>query len=175
MKIFTLKGRKGELTPGATPVKHTLTNGAVIDCLLLGEAGRNRKLTIVPTFSSQPFLEASLGTTATGRPRLNAPAGREEGCLVVALLDFGFRGRCWADVQRPDQVIAEGKIADGAAGNMASGLQYLLKLMPGDSVVCRYAGRLYGGPEAHVVRCVGGTVEVLGLDELDLAPDGGWS
>lgn len=46
----------------------------------------------------------------------------------------------------PGKILAQGKIAQGAAGRMGSGNQYIALLKPNDVVRIKYSGRLYGAP-----------------------------
>lgn len=138
-----------------------LENGEVV----LGEVGRGRQQTRVP-------LPA--GARVEGGRFVGVPA-RSSDEVVVCIRDHsGFRGGWRLRVQLPDgsweefynlepealpiRVIAEGWCAQGTAGRMGGGPEYLLALREGQEVEVVRWGRLYGAPEVVRLRVEGGRV-----------------
>lgn len=69
----------------------------------------------------------------------------------------------------PGEIIADGIIAQGAAGRMGSGKQ-LIALMPKNTVFrTGYSGRLYGAPSAHYYVWTGEKLLFATLEERQLA------
>jgi len=78
-------------------------------------------------------------------PRIaQAQWGTSEGYRV----DTGFQHRIEFDYF-PGQVLVEGWIAQGAAGRMGSGQQFVALIPKGKVFRTAYSGRLYGAPKAH--------------------------
>lgn len=140
--------------------------------ILVGESGRGRELVTVPLPPGAIFGQPDLLTECTG----------DATAVVVFLKDqSGFRGG-WSlrdartaeewDIivsnpqsdDRPGErshralVIAEGYCAQGMAGRMGGGSEYLLVLRHGQAVECVRGGRLYGAPSVIRLECVAGTI-----------------
>lgn len=114
------------------------------------------------------IYKASVGTTTKGSPKLfqvEDEAGHvEDSALAVFVTKMGYRGgnshtgdRIGSDEEGkptgfeefPGTIICEGMIAEGAAGRMGSGKQYVA-IVPANTVFrTGYSGRLYGEPSAH--------------------------
>jgi hypothetical protein len=65
------------------------------------------------------------------------------------------------------KVLAQGRCAQGAAGNMGGGPEYLLRMSEGYAVECVRSGRLYGSPATYRLECVGGVI--VATDPLAVA------
>ena len=137
----------------------------------LGQSGRGRKLVLVPVPAGATIIEQRL-TDVPG----------EAGCVVVLVRDqSGFRGGWhlrdplsdaeWDAVaartgeepverEHTARVIAEGWCAQGDAGGMGGGPEYLLVLGDGQAVEAVRRGRLYGSPSVFRVENRGGEVVV---------------
>lgn len=113
-----------------------------------------------------------IGQTKAGKPKLYAKSqpGDEDTVIVVLPTTIGFRGANnhtgdrigeeeyeeWGEKKTrltfapfPGEIIVSGTIAQGDAGRMGSGSQYIAT-MPKDIVFrTSYSGRLYGAPSAH--------------------------
>jgi len=62
----------------------------------------------------------------------------------------------------PDRcfVLAEGRCAQGAAGGMGGGPEYLVRIRSGYAIEAVRTGRLYGSPLVYTLACVDGKLEV---------------
>lgn len=119
----------------------------------------------------------------------DSPANRDGRCLVVNRSTMGFRGGvqmvgdrhdcCWPKwceqhfppddsfLAPPPQrrelagvtVLITGQVADGSAGRMGSGLEYVFTAEPGAIWCVRRTGRLYGNPSGHYWRWDGSALE----------------
>jgi hypothetical protein len=170
MKIYTVS-RYG-VNPFARVDTMFLPDGRSIPVITLGESGLGRKLTYIPvTLTPQSHEEwtkngwvAVEGVTwkfnKKGYVHLFEEAAPSKGdeYLIVLLGWIGFRG-CNAltdyDGNRLDSkvVLAEGIIAQGQAGRMGWGSQWLLKVRVGDRFRYKVSGRLYGEPGNLVIVC----------------------
>lgn len=195
MRIYTIQN--GTVTIGATVTTHTLSSGAKIPVLSIGESGRGRKLAylvvdLLPTSQKQwaetgkvDIQFAKTGQTKAGATKLiqTAADSNPEEVLAVFRTHIGFRGsnshrgdydgqpfecehpkaaNCLAF---PGVVLAEGTIAQGAAGNMGSGQQLIATLKLGDIVRTGYGGRLYGAPSHHFYRMTAEGIDVATWEE----------
>jgi hypothetical protein len=149
-----------------------LPDGTKIPAFILGEEGRGRKLVFVPVFltdKSLPYWEAN-GWVAVNAVsyRVNSKGyvhlweldkPTEEGEYLIVFLGWiGFRGsNSLTDIDGNalgrDVVLAEGRIAEGIAGRMGAGSQWLLKVRVGDVYRYRVDGRLYGEPHSYILLC----------------------
>ena len=77
---------------------------------------------------------------------------------------------------RPGRVIAEGQCAQGDAGAMGGGSEYLYLLPAGESVEIARSGRLYGSPAVTRITNRGGTVESVDpvQEATDVAASAAW-
>lgn len=188
-RVFTisLEGVK----PFARTWKKNVTDDIVIDVVSVGESGRGRKLSYIPVHtlvrSDEPaeirFVE--IGETKRGAIKFFEVdhATSDDYCIAVLKSSIGFRGgnRHTGDYYYeegvkevqfypfPGELLAEGTIAQGAAGAMGSGQQFIVK-MPRD-VVFRIArsGRLYGALSSFYHLFNGETIYRLTKDERDAA------
>lgn len=106
MKIFTVSA--GAAKTGAVVETFSLTSGAKIPAIMVGEEGRGRKLGVLPVSLSPESQElwdsgervtvssALVEETAAGRPKLKETAAEQDSdtnhCLVVMKTPIGFRG-----------------------------------------------------------------------------------
>lgn len=136
-------------------------------------------------------------TTRSGKPKLDVSTETptEDSALVVFRTQIGFRGSnshrvegepaldhngkpltvegkpVWMpfDTSGRVQVLARGTIAQGGAGGMGSGQQYVVILPRNQIVRVGLGGRLYGAPNAYYYRFDGLKLEVLTQQERDVA------
>jgi hypothetical protein len=170
MRIFTVD--KFEVKPSITVEYKTLPDGSKFACFLLGEEGRGRKQVIIPVVLTMNSCRTWLGDGAAeiSEVRLKfGPKGtvvleempHKENCeeyLVAFLGWIGFRGHNRltdydGNAVDKDKILAEGIIAQGAAGRMGWGSQWLLRVRPGDLFRFHVDGRLYGHPSDYVLTC----------------------
>lgn len=169
-RIFTVQ--HGSIADYAVVTKYSLKGADVtVPAIIIGEAGRGRKLGILPVQllpESQRAWEnsgevkiraAKITKTRTNRPKLieMQVASSKQYAIVVFRTKHGFRGTCDHKGDRindkhadfPGYVLLKGVIADGAAGNMAWCTQKIV-IVPKDTVFSELrSGRLYGAPGAH--------------------------
>jgi len=169
MKIFTI--RPPEILEGIGVEKLTLSNGVVIDTVQIGENGRGRKLGVVPVKlltewdgkGGRALKNVTLGTTQSGNPKfyeISAGEDKDEKFVLVFRTRFGFRGRNYhytispagekqqfGDVENEDfKLLVRGVVADGQAGCMAWGYQFIVVVKPPMKFYIQLTGRLYGHP-----------------------------
>jgi hypothetical protein len=166
-KIFTVAA--GEVTPGAQIQEFTLKGADTrIPAILIGEEGRGRRLGVLPVSGAAPketLLAAQIGQTRTGNPKLIAASdGVDDSAVIVVLrTPIGFRGSNvhtgdrspeWTEdtpnyLPFPGHTLVGGRIAQGEAGAMGSGDQYVALIPRGAVFRTAYTGRLYGAPTHH--------------------------
>ena len=119
----------------------------------VGETGRGRKLVSVPVPTGAEVAEGRLVVV----PANNQPAG----AVLIAFRDHsGFRGG-WSLVDRQGViVVAEGACAQGDAGRMGGGPEYLAVVADGGSATINRSGRLYGAAATLRVKNAGGVLSV---------------
>ena len=71
----------------------------------------------------------------------------------------------------PGEVLIEGIIAQGTAGNMGSGTQLVAVVKKGEIFRTSYSGRLYGAPSAHYYLFDGQKIRVATWDEREMTDD----
>jgi hypothetical protein len=103
----------------------------------IGEPGRGRQLTVVPL---------PQGTKASNERVTFIPTSGESEVVVAIRDQSGYRGGWAADFPEEVTVIAEGFCAQGAAGRMGGGPEYLIRGPVGSTFTIRRKGRLYGAP-----------------------------
>ncbi|UQS95045.1 hypothetical protein Pam2_165 [Pseudanabaena phage Pam2] len=189
MKTYTIE--QGRPTEGILVQTRELSSGIKIPVVQVGEEGRGRQLSFLPVelnASSRTKFEAegqvlinhiSLGKTQKGGHKLIEAANTltNDKCLIVFRTRIGFRGgnshtgECNYDPDSfeflpfPCEILAEGRIAQGAAGSMGSG-QQLIAIAPKNIVFrTRYSGRLYGAPSSHYYLYTGSQILSATWDE----------
>lgn len=133
--------------------------------IMVGEEGRGRKSVIVPLPEGSEIgrvMEYSIVPIAK-----NIITSHEDAVIALFIQDqSGYRGT-WQlcrdlsdDELKPEEigyVIADGWAAQGAAGRMGGGAEYLILAKPCRFVV-RRKGRLYGDPEYFTVEIGGDSI-----------------
>lgn len=165
MRCFTVRAEAmAGLTVRTEPYAH----------VEVGEAGRGRRLTRVALgsrdFEVVPEVLArasAIRTRAKGTVLLvQEKDGDTRRALVLLAVPMGYRGGTAWDGLDDVTILAEGTVADGAAGRMGSYQEYLAILPPGARLVCRRYGRLYGAPAQVHVYWTGEELRVGTADEV---------
>ena len=163
MKIYTFTG--SEVIEGAT-VKEYRINDKIIKVLSVGERGRGRKLGLIPVKASDETIHyASLDASKAVLQAENI--GNPELPIILVLRSkYGFRGsnehiiECdggkYSDSKIQQSIpnitcLTYGICADGDAGRMASGFQYILLIHKPLIIYVNYTGRLYGSPNSYKI------------------------
>jgi len=154
LKVYTIFGPTVE--DGAEVQEFTLSSGAKISAVLVGEKGRGRELGVLPVVGVRPgerIYAAQLGRTASDKPKLIAAATEHAvPAPVIAVLRTGIGFRGSNSHEGEFMPIVRGVVAQGAAGRMGSGEQLIALLPEGKVLKVRRFGRLYGAPpEYHYV------------------------
>jgi hypothetical protein len=170
MKIYTVD-RYG-VNPFVEVTYRFLPDGSRHASFTIGESGRGRKLAIIPVVlrpSSRTSWEVE-GHVAVENvevcrnfhgyvylKELEKPV--EDDCYLIVFRGWiGFRGsNSLTDYEgralSKNVVLAEGRIAQGEAGRMGAGSQWLLMVRVGDLLRYEVDGRLYGEPGSYVLAC----------------------
>lgn len=130
--------------------------------IIVGEEGRGRKLVTVPLPAGAEIDKVEEYSIVPVVKRINT--SHDDTVVAVLIEDqSGYRGT-WRlcrdlsdDELNPEEighVVAEGWVAEGAAGRMGGGPEYLILARPGEFIIHR-KGRLYGNPEYIAVE-IGG-------------------
>jgi hypothetical protein len=136
--------------------------------IAVGDSGRGRHLVVVPIPPGAVVSDDDVLTSCDGPPT---------SVLVLIPDHSGFRGSWHLRDARTEAewdevvggafvderdfggvVIARGECAQGIAGKMGGGPEYLLRLDHGQAVEIVRQGRLYGRPSCIRLACVAGTV-----------------
>ena len=191
MKTYTIED--GQAKDGILVQTKELSSGIKIPVVQIGEEGRGRQLSFLPVelnASSRSKFDAegqvninhiSLGKTQKGGHKLIEAANTltNDKCLIVFLTHIGFRGGNSHTGDRidgfdpdnieflpfPCEVLAEGRIAQGAAGGMGSGQQFIAVAEKNIVFRTRYSGRLYGAPSSHYYLYTGSQILSATWDE----------
>ena len=99
------------------------------------------------------------------------PSNMPESTLLILVRDqSGFRGSWKMEENSNIKKIAVGRRAQGDAGRMGDGPEYLLSVPSGESIVAQRTGRLYGCPEKWTITNEGGSLvrqrEIEKLEDL---------
>jgi hypothetical protein len=120
----------------------------------VGETGRGRKLVSVAVPQGAEVVD---GRVLLAVPDENQPAGA---VLVLFRDHSGFRGG-WSLADRQGIIIlAQGECAQGDAGRMGGGPEYLAVVAADGSATVNRSGRLYGKAATVRVRNTGGVLTV---------------
>ena len=191
MKTYTIEN--GKPTEGILIQTRELSSGIKIPVVQVGEEGRGRQLSFLPVelndFSRAKFdaegqvriNHISLGKTQKGGHKLIEAANTltNDKCLVVFRTRIGFRGGNSHTGDRvpdydpdnieflpfPCEILAEGRIAQGAAGGMGSGQQFIAVTEKNIVFRTRYSGRLYGASSSHYYLYTGSQILSATWDE----------
>ncbi len=191
MKTYTIEN--GKPTEGILVQSRELSSGIKIPVVQVGEEGRGRQLSFLPVelnASSRAKFEAegqvivnhaSLGKTLKGGHKLIEAANTltNDKCLIVFRTHIGFRGSNSHTGDRvpdfdpdnieflrfPCEILVEGRIAQGAAGGMGSGQQFIAVAEKNVVFRTRYSGRLYGAPSSHYYFYTGSQILSATWDE----------
>lgn len=191
MKTFTIED--GKPTEGVIIQNRELSSGIKIPVVQIGEEGRGRQLSFLPVelnaFSRAKFdaegqvriNHISLAKTQKGGHKLIEAANTltNDKCLIVFRTHIGFRGGNSHTGDRidgfdpdnieflpfPCEILAEGRIAQGAAGNMGSGQQLIAIVEKNIVFRTGYSGRLYGAPSSHYYLYTGSQILSATWDE----------
>lgn len=146
MQCYTVE--KGSLEP--IPYIQ-LINGKII----VGEKGRGRKQIVL----DPPQGSAIDGDALIGAASRNSPP---DSVLVLIRDQSGYRGSWSLKNQKGMRIIAEGWCAQGDAGRMGGGPEYLATLDNGGSAEIHRSGRLYGEPA--VIRLLNSNAQLIITD-----------
>lgn len=165
MRCFTVRSKVVEgLTVKGAPYPH----------VEVGEAGRGRVMARVALgardFEVPPKVlthASAIRTRAKGTVLLvQEKDGDTRRALVLLAVPMGYRGGTAWDGLDEVTILAEGTVAEGAAGRMGSYQEYLAILPPGARLVCHRHGRLYGDPAQVHVHWTGEELRVGAMDEV---------
>ena len=144
MKVFTISSDSPEMG--------IVLSGGVVK---VGEEGRGRKQVAVPLPEGSIIEDNML---------VEVPSP-DSAATVLCVRDFsGYRGTWTMTQQSGVKVIAEGFVAQGQAGAMGGGPEYLLSLRNGGSFRIEREGRLYGAPAIYEVRNTNGNITIVDVD-----------
>jgi len=121
-----------------------------------------------PTEDEAAQIAAQGGTWRVSRPNpvvgtlMSVPAkNQSEGAVLVAFRNCsGFRGGWSLSDRQGIIVVAEGACAQGAAGRMGGGPEYLAVVAAGGSATVNRSGRLYGAPATLRMKNAGGVLTI---------------
>jgi hypothetical protein len=156
--------------PGYTPCVTLAAGGKATDgirlvggAIAIGEKGRSRKQISVVAPEGALIGEYD---NLLGVPARVAPAGS---VLVLIRDQSGFRGG-WSMLHPSGVlVLVEGQCAQGDAGNMGGGSEYLAMIAPGGSFEIKRTGRIYGDPESLSVRVADGRLVMTDVSAAEAA------
>lgn len=121
----------------------------------VGEVGRGRSLVSVALPEGSVIESNRVSYIPTSEPKQ----------IVVCIRDHsGFRGSWSAVFSDGITLIAEGRCAQGTAGRMGSGPEYLVRGGAGETMQIRRRGRLYGKPSCLEVRFQTTGIEVVDVE-----------
>ena len=179
MRIFTLEGTNGQIQDGATVVYQDLA-GKTFSFIKVGEAGRNRQVGRLEVILADEIeINRVFHGTVVNKPwpmnpsilvrqlKAEEDSTENETIILVAKAGIGFRGGNsyqtlegkthpkfdFYNANKGKYVpLAYGAIAQGDAGAMGSGAQFITELSIDDPVLkIHYSGRMYGKPTSHYI------------------------
>lgn len=185
MKIYTISN-DFNVSNGANVEKVTLGNGSSFPALVIGEEGRGRMRGILPVrlaAHNQSYYEkgekitllsAAISHSLKGNVRLNEENDlNSEGVIIVFRTPIGFRGSNNHIFPANAKIISCGEIAQGEAGRMGSGNQYIAIIPFGEVVKINIGGRRYGSPTDYIIHITSDGVTALSEAE-DALLEGGY-
>lgn len=161
MHAFTVSPKNGVVAGIACDGNHYIH---------IGELGRGRKLVSVLCPDESVLVPVPDGQVENRFRLMSVPCESGARAVVVLVKDYsGFRGNWLATDPSTKgapswKVIAEGRCAQGDAGRMGGGPEYLAILGEGQSVEIVRTGRLYGDSSRLLMRNDGGEVVVSDAD-----------
>ena len=194
MRVFTISSSVQEgATVETLEIKSANTK---IPVLQVGENGRGRELSSVPVqllpadFAKWQagervsIFHCTLGETKSGKPKIIQTLGSTDHnqALVVLKTPIGFRGGNshtggraddWTEenpkyLPFPAKILASGQIAQGTAGAMGSGSQYVA-IVPAKTIFrTRISGRLYGAEGTHYHNFDGAKISRYTTQEIEM-------
>ncbi|MBC7109074.1 MAG: hypothetical protein H5T41_09895 [Methanomassiliicoccales archaeon] len=163
MKIYEIKEEK--IKPPVVGV-FTLSNGVKIPAITVGEKGRGRQCGVLPVKLRKESLKkwkkdkkveihyTRLSETRTHRPKIvetkNSENSDEDHVILVLRSPIGFRGSNEHKFERRVTCLVEGVIAQGEAGRMGSGRQYVVVSPVPNKIKVSISGRRYGKPHGYI-------------------------
>ena len=180
MKCFTVENLK---VKNYIPIceRESRKTGGKFYAAEVGEYGRGRELQFVPlhpTLIPQKegdrlfITEAGIAKTKNGGTILVSPKEQDNLALVKVYGVEGYRGELRYKFSSPNpEILAQGYHAQGDAGRMGGGSEYLVILYPGDRIDITRYGRLYGDNERVTIEWDGSELRVYDPDaepDLDL-------
>lgn len=160
--------------------------GEEIPAILIGEEGRGRRLGVLPVALPQALYKAwedgqeiriekaQMSQTRSGHPKL--VWRREQDikplkALLVFRTPIGYRGWNLHEFPPDWEILVEGIIAQGEAGRMGRGKQYIVLATPGVATV-RIEGRRYGKPGIYRYELLPDlTLRVITGEEFEILGD----
>lgn len=131
-----------------------------VEGVSIGERGRGRREVFLPTPSGLETIdeglhpELTIGTSKSGRPRINR-GGKEDEIYMILSTGCRYTRRGNGVVRVPEsqkvQIIARGNGADGDAGRIGTWTAVVLKAKDGDVFRVTWGGSGYGIPCTYYV------------------------
>ncbi|MEO0271573.1 MAG: hypothetical protein ABIM30_00570 [candidate division WOR-3 bacterium] len=147
--VFTLAGTK--IMKGAKVEEYKLKAvDKSISAVKIGEEGRGRKLFIVPTIGAGEVVDrVRLVKTKSGKPKFVAVSDEPEKdmMIIVLMTPFGYRGHNYHESEKEVIIIGHGIQADGLAGRVGDGDNYIIISPIPNNILVRISGRVYGNPD----------------------------
>ncbi|MDR3169319.1 MAG: hypothetical protein LBU27_06255 [Candidatus Peribacteria bacterium] len=188
MKVFTVSN--GEVSLGGLVEERETSTGAKFPVVYVGENGRGRRLAFLPIqllaenkkkFDAGEEVEVFnvvVGKTQKGGVKLiETNEENSSEALVVMLTDIGFRGSnehtgdysfiMDAYFPFPGEKLCEGEIAQGDAGRMGNGEQFIARIPKNEVFRAKRYGRLYGAPDEYYYVFNGETILAVTLEERE--------
>lgn len=181
MKIYEIKEEK--INPPVVGV-FTLSNGVKIPAITIGEKGRGRQCGVLPVKLRKESLKkwkkdkkvkiqyATISETRTHRPKIietkNSENSDEDRVILVLRSPIGFRGSNEHRFDRKVTCLVEGVIAQGEAGGMGSGRQYVVVSPIPNKITLTISGRRYGKPHGYIYTISREGVSVMTDKEAEL-------
>lgn len=177
---------RGELvvSPGAEVTSVAIkAAGSSIPAIVVGEQGKGRDRAVLPcpaVPAGERLMAATIGPARSGKPRLFAPNDDPSnmGVIIVFRTPMGHRGgnAHWGDRPNtpfPGEILARGRIAQGDAGRMGSGYQFVALLQDGDAFTVRVFSDGRSRPQQYIGCWNGGRLAWMLEEEQELLLDAG--
>jgi hypothetical protein len=150
--------------------------GANVRCLVLGEEGRNRKIVYVRMNMPKDITtmyRCNVEYNTAGHVMLsyvdeNLITTASNTALIYFPARIGFRGGNQLLLPNKENILAKGRIAQGDAGRMAAGSQWLFTLDSGTTAHFTITGRTYGRPSEYRIVYEHGELAALPPDVVNM-------